>query len=283
MKRILGIVSSQRKLANGEILIKQAASSCGEPYQLELLRLTDLKIEPCRGCYACLIPGKQCPVQDDLYFLVEKMVEADGIIWATPCYVLGPAAITKLLADRTIAMAQRIDDFRDKPCVIIGTAGINGWEGYTLSALISFARLLSFNVKDAQMFLGALPGEALQAEGSEDRIAKLGKALFGEASKVEEGRCPTCGSDLWKFPEPDLALCPFCGQKAHLVRSNPDNSNPAIVSWLFSEPGRRFEFEQLKGHFQGWLREKAEEYKERRKELAKLRNAYKSEDTWLKP
>src|SRR5665648_480774 len=121
MKKILGLVASQRKLANGEILIK----------------------------------------------------EADALILSAPCYALGPAAITKLFGDRIIALAQHIDELWGKPCVIIGTAGIKGWEGYTLSALIANSRFLGFDVKYDHMFLGALPGEALVNDNSIERISAL--------------------------------------------------------------------------------------------------------------
>lgn len=123
MKKILGLVASQRKLANGEILIKEVAASAGRDCQLELLRLADLKLDLCRGCYTCLIPGKLCPLDDDLYYLVEKIKTADGIILSAPCYILGPAAVTKVLGDRIIALAQLIDDLWGKPCVVIATAG----------------------------------------------------------------------------------------------------------------------------------------------------------------
>lgn len=50
MKNILGIIASQRKLANGELLLKEAAAATEEEYHLDLIRLPDLKLEACRGC-----------------------------------------------------------------------------------------------------------------------------------------------------------------------------------------------------------------------------------------
>lgn len=102
MKKILGLVASQRKLANGEILTKEVASAVEEDHQLEILSLANLKLHLCRGCYACLGPRKQCPMDDDLYYLVEKIKAADGIILSAPCYALGPAAVVKIWGDRII-------------------------------------------------------------------------------------------------------------------------------------------------------------------------------------
>ncbi|MHB1653078.1 MAG: flavodoxin family protein [Desulfitobacteriaceae bacterium] len=278
MKTVLGLVSSQRKLANGEILVKEAVAALGSEYELKLIRLPDLKIEPCRGCYSCLIPEKRCPIDDDLYFLAEEMKKADGIILSAPCYALGPAAITKLLGDRIIALTQLLEEFWGKPCVIIGTAGIEGWEGYTLSALVNGARFLGLDVRDAYMFLGALPGEALEREGALARVQRLGLALWGPARQAEKGQCPTCWSEIWKFSEPGHVVCPFCGQKAQLVQAEDG------VRWEYGERGKRFEKDHLKEHFHAWLQGKMQEYMLRRKDLAGIRNHYKmEEENWLKP
>ncbi|TGE33458.1 flavodoxin family protein [Desulfosporosinus sp. Sb-LF] len=276
MKRILGLVASQRKLANGEILIKEAAASIGEEFEVELIKLPELNFQPCKACYACLVPDQRCPLTDDLYFLLDRIKEADGIILSAPCYALGPAAITKLFGDRIISLAQHLDELWGKPCVIIGTAGIKGWEGYTLSALIANARFIGLNVKDAHMFMGALPGESLVNQRSLERIRSLGASLFGEPRQFEEGQCPTCWSDLWKFPEPNHAVCPFCGQEADV---HPSENG---VQWDFGLAGRRFEKHALKEHFQVWLVEQVREFGNRRKELSEIRNRYKGQDKWIK-
>lgn len=273
MKKILALVASQRKLANGEIIIKEVAASVGDEYELELLRLTDLELDPCRGCYVCLMPGKKCPIDDGLYYLLERIKAADGIIIAAPDYVLGPAAITKVLADRMIAVDQCLDELWGKPCVVIGTYGIEGWEGYTLSALNSLARFMGFDLKDSHMFVGALPGEGISGEGALERAKEMGQALFGESRKAREGECPTCWSDIWKFPAPNTAVCPICGQTATLSMGYEG------IKWSYNESGQRFNKEYLKEHFQVWLKGKVQEFISRRKELGEVRDKYKGNDT----
>lgn len=277
MKKILGLIASQRKLANGEILTKEVAASAGNDCQLELLRLADLKLELCRGCYICLAPGKQCPLNDGLDYFIEKIKSADGIILTAPCYALGPAAVTKLLSDRIIALAQLLDDFWDKPCVVVATAGIEGWEGYTLSALNTTARFLGFNLKDSHLFIGSLPGEGILKEGALARARTMGMALFGQARQAKEGECPTCWSDIWKFPAPASAICSICGQTASLVAAEQG------IQWVYDDPANMFKKEALKEHFQSWLPSKVQEFVSRRKELAVVRGQYKGNDTWLIP
>ncbi|AFM41356.1 multimeric flavodoxin WrbA [Desulfosporosinus acidiphilus SJ4] len=271
MKKILGIVASQRKLANGEILIKEAAASVGEEAELELVKLTDLKLMPCKACYACLGKDKRCPLDDDLYSLFDRIKEADGVILSSPCYALGPAGITKIFGDRIIALAQQIDQIWGKPCVIIGTAGIRCWEGYTLSAMIANARFMGLEVKDAHMFIGALPGETLVDPEGRERIKLIGQSLFGIPHQPESGQCPTCWSDLWKFPTPNHALCPICGQEAKILPADDGNS----LTWEFGPSAARFSKDHLKEHFQVWLKDQVQEFIKRRKELALIRNKYR--------
>lgn len=271
MKKVLGIVASQRKLANGEILLKEAVASIAEEVELDLLKLPELNLQPCKACYACLVSDQRCPLKDDLYSLFDRIKEADGIILSSPCYALGPAGMTKLMGDRIIALAQHIDEVWGKPCVIIGTAGIKGWEGYTLSALIANARFLGLKIKDAHMFIGALPGEALVNPDARERIRALGASLFGVPRPLEAGQCPTCWSDLWKFPTPNHAVCPLCGQEADILSSE----NGKAMHWEFGPSARRFEKDALKEHFQVWLKDQVQEFGKRRKELAVIRNRYK--------
>lgn len=277
MKRILGLVASQRKLANGEILMKEVAAAAGDDCQLEMLRLADLRLELCRGCYVCLTPGKQCPLNDDLYFVIEKIKTADAIIFSAPCYALGPAAVTKVFGDRIIAVAQLIDELWGKPSVVIATYGIKGWEGYSLSALNTMVRFMGLDLKDSQMFIGALPGEGVLGEGALVRARQMGERLFNQARQAQEGECPTCWSEVWKKTKPGVMVCPCCGQTATLVAG--ENG----VQWVYGNSGIRFDKEHLKEHFQVWLREKIQEFSSRRKELVEVRNRYKGNDIWLLP
>lgn len=275
IKKILGLIASQRKLANGEILVKEAVSAAGEDCQLELLRLADLNLGLCRGCYSC-ITGKQCPIDDGLYYLVDKIKAADAIILAAPCYALGPAAVTKLLGDRILALGQFLDEFWGKPCLVIATAGIAGSEGYTLSALNTMVRIMGFDLKDSHMFIGALPGEGVLREGAVDRVREMGRALFGQTRPAKEGECPACRSEIWKFTDPKTVVCSACGQKISLVVTDSG------VQWVDGEAGKRFYKAHMEDH-RRWLAGKVQEFISRRAELAEIRNRYKENNVWLDP
>lgn len=52
--KILGLIGSYRKLGNTEVLVKEALMEAQRHgAEVDMLRLTDLRIEPCKGCMAC--------------------------------------------------------------------------------------------------------------------------------------------------------------------------------------------------------------------------------------
>lgn len=69
--------------------------------EFENIFLKDVDLKLCRGCFLCLTKGEEyCPNKDDRAMLVEKMMNADGVIFATPNYSLQVTAIMKNFLDR---------------------------------------------------------------------------------------------------------------------------------------------------------------------------------------
>jgi multimeric flavodoxin WrbA len=99
-------LSAGKKNGNSEMLLKEAlmgAEAAGVGH--ELIRLAELDIRSCRFCKICLrIEGgpEACVVKDDVPFVIEKFMQADGLIMSAPVYILTPPGILKLLADRML-------------------------------------------------------------------------------------------------------------------------------------------------------------------------------------
>ena len=66
--KVLALVASQRKLGNSEILAKEMLSALPDTVEKEMIRLTDLEIQGCKACYACLAEETGYVIQDDLHF-----------------------------------------------------------------------------------------------------------------------------------------------------------------------------------------------------------------------
>ena len=129
--KILALNGSFRKNGNTEILLKQAlmgAESKGA--QVEILRLTDHKIGPCRGCGLCLFRGNVCQVKDDDVSLIfSRIDECDGVILGSPCYFLELTAVVKQLIDRCWILGHKIGKV-EKPATVIVPYATRGWIPY---------------------------------------------------------------------------------------------------------------------------------------------------------
>jgi multimeric flavodoxin WrbA len=86
--------STTRQLA--QFVLEGAAEAGAET---EMIDLCDLRITPCTACDACTLNGI-CVNDDDVPALVERMKEADGIIFASPVYIDNVSGQMKIFFDR---------------------------------------------------------------------------------------------------------------------------------------------------------------------------------------
>lgn len=72
--------------------------------EVENLFLVEKKIEHCLGCVACWVktPGK-CVQEDDMEGLIEKFIDSDISVFATPIHIDNLSGIMKNFIDRLIA------------------------------------------------------------------------------------------------------------------------------------------------------------------------------------
>lgn len=103
-KKVLIISSTPRKGGNSDKLCDAFAEGAREAgHNVEKLRIADMKIGYCTGCYACQKLGK-CAIKDDAAMVLEKMMAADVIVLSSPVYFYSITAQLKALFDRTVAI-----------------------------------------------------------------------------------------------------------------------------------------------------------------------------------
>jgi multimeric flavodoxin WrbA len=102
MKKVVAFVGSARKKHTRsavETFMSNLQSLGGVQY--EILQLSDHHLEVCKGCKLCLDKGEElCPLKDDRDLLIEKMITADGVVFASPNYSFQVSAIMKVFLDR---------------------------------------------------------------------------------------------------------------------------------------------------------------------------------------
>ena len=78
-------------------LVLEGAAEAGA--ETEMIDLADLRVTPCTACEGCSFNGI-CVFEDDLPLLVERMKEADGIVFASPVYIDNISGQMKIFFDR---------------------------------------------------------------------------------------------------------------------------------------------------------------------------------------
>ena len=101
--KILGISASpRREISNTSILLKDALSGAEQKgAKTEYIDLCSLKIEFCRACENCHKKIMACPIKDDALFLLNKILESDGIIFGSPVYLNHITGYLKTFLDRS--------------------------------------------------------------------------------------------------------------------------------------------------------------------------------------
>ena len=103
-KNVLILSGSPRKGGNSDILCDDFARGALEAGNaVEKLRVAAKKIAPCSGCYYCRAHGGECAHKDDMAEVLQRMIDADVIVMASPVYFYSINAQLKAVIDRTVA------------------------------------------------------------------------------------------------------------------------------------------------------------------------------------
>ena len=94
-----------------------------EATEVEFVTTIGLHINPCRACYACWFKtAGKCVQKDDASEVMEKIRQADLVIWSIPLYAYGAPSHCKALMDRTVSF--------NSPLMYIDSEGIAHHYGY---------------------------------------------------------------------------------------------------------------------------------------------------------
>lgn len=141
-KNVLVISASPRKGGNSDTLCDEFIRGAQESgNNAEKIFLASKNIEYCIGCGVCNTTQK-CVQKDDMAEILDKMVEADVIVLATPVYFYTMDAQMKTLIDRTVP---RYIEIQNKDFYFIVAAAdterkmmertIEGFRGFTQDCL----------------------------------------------------------------------------------------------------------------------------------------------------
>lgn len=113
MKKVIVISTSLRHGSNSDLLADQFVLGAKEAgNDVEKISLVGKNIQFCKGCLACQKLGR-CVIGDDVNSIMEKVLRAEVVVWATPIYYYEMSGQMKTLIDRMNAMYEQEYSFRD--------------------------------------------------------------------------------------------------------------------------------------------------------------------------
>ncbi|MFA6225460.1 MAG: flavodoxin family protein [Methanoregula sp.] len=161
--------STTRKLAN---FVLEGAAEAGA--ETEMLDLCDFRVTPCTACEGCSFNGI-CVYEDDLPALVERMKDADGIVFASPVYIDNVSGQMKIFFDR-LADAIHYQVLAGKYGCSVATTHTSGGDEVVAyqNHVLNYLGVIAVGGISV-----AMGGNAESVDGAEVSARALGKKLAG--------------------------------------------------------------------------------------------------------
>lgn len=243
--KILGI-SAGSKNGNNDSMCKEALMGAKEMgAEVEFIRLLDLEIKHCTGCNACCAAqtmgrGNLCALKDDFDWLLNKMLDADGVVFSIPIFEKGVAGIFRTITDRFGPRMDRgcnkISDenaiknngvrvdpriFKDKVVSYIGLGGSDWTTRFQCDAAMQ-AMSPAWKVIDNERFSWSTG--IIMDDERVSRIHQIGQNIANAAKDIEhasykgeKGVCPHCHSkNFYLDADSTHAVCCLCGIKGDI-------------------------------------------------------------------
>jgi multimeric flavodoxin WrbA len=199
--KVLVIIGSPHKGASYSVvkrIEKMMPSS-----SFEYVFVKELKLRMCEGCFACLSKGENfCPIKGDRIKILKKMHEAEGVIFASPNYVISISSLMKCFIERFAYLSHR-PEFYGKPALVVVTSTGPYMMKEILRSLARPVESWGFFVVDSVGIAKhpILTSTSLVEKRTEKRLAKAAKRFQRPSKKTPE---------LWRIMQ-------FEAMKAHAM------------------------------------------------------------------
>lgn len=121
-KKVVIISSTPRKNGNSQILCEAFEKGAKETEnEVELISLRENRINYCVACYGCRNTGR-CVQNDGMNEILDKMLEADVLVLATPIYMYDVCGQLKAFIDRILP---KYTEIKNKDLYFIATCAEN--------------------------------------------------------------------------------------------------------------------------------------------------------------
>lgn len=107
-KKVLILSGSPRKGGNSDLLCDEFMRGAMEGgHDVEKVRVQEKNIAGCMGCSACQNTGV-CVIKDDMADIMQKMIDCDVMVLASPVYFYSVSAQLKAVIDRSFCRGSEV-------------------------------------------------------------------------------------------------------------------------------------------------------------------------------
>lgn len=241
--KILGISGGMRNGSNDGMCIEALMGAKEMGAEVEFIQLQNLHIEHCTGCTACVQSvlggrGGKCVLKDDFDWLLDKMLDADGIVFSTPIFEKGATGLFHTITDRFGPRMDRGNNIigtkiaeetggtapdprilKDKVISFMSVGG-SDWVTRTQCDAGMLALTPMWKVIDNEVFPWAL--SILVEDERVARAHQIGRNIAEAAKNIEHaqyqgdaGVCPHCHSRNFHLQD-GKAICCLCGLEGEI-------------------------------------------------------------------
>lgn len=110
-KKVVVISSSPRKGQNSDTLCDEfVRGALDAGHDAVKYFLEDIEFSSCKACYACKTPEMKCVQDDGIAPILEGMLEADVVVYATPVYYYEMCGTLKMFFDRCYPVFRHLEN-----------------------------------------------------------------------------------------------------------------------------------------------------------------------------
>ena len=179
MSKVLVITTSLRAKSNSDILAERLIAGAKDAgHEVEKISLKGKKIGFCIGCFGCLKTQK-CVQKDDAADIIEKVKEADTLVFVTPIYYYEMSGQMKTLIDRINPLYTSDYKFRKVYMLSVAADDAETTPDKAVNGLQGFVDCFEKAELSGSVFFGGINGAAEAADREEDlhKAYEFGKAI----------------------------------------------------------------------------------------------------------
>ncbi len=190
--KVVAFNGSPKKEGNTYHAIKLVADELeNQGIEVEIVHVGNKIIRGCTACNSCIKNrNEKCIIDDEVNDWIQKMKEADGIIFGSAVHFSSITATMKAFLDRAMYVGSANKYmYRHKVCAsVVAVRRSGGLPAFNqLNNYINYAEMIMPNSNYWNVIHGAKPGEVMQDEEGIQIMKVLGKNMAWIMNLVEYG------------------------------------------------------------------------------------------------